>query len=197
MSETNWGDRLGSAATSALAGVAGGAILGPPGMIVGGLVGLARSLTSQPHAEDERPALQHVAQALTGIANPDQQLTALQADPVKQDEFRLQALRIRAEAETARQAHMLALAEAANRDRVGAREQMEAMVTAGSVLRFGAAIVTLIILGLFAFVIFSGARVDPDLKETLKVLSVAAASYWIGSSAGSASKDTRLASRND
>lgn len=193
MSETSWGDRLGSAATSALAGVAGGAILGPPGMIIGGLVGLARSLTSQPHADDEAPALQRVAQALTGVADHAQQVAALQADPVKADEFRVQALRIRAEAESARNAHIVALVEAANKDRAGAREQMATMITAGSVLRFGAAIVTLIILGLFGFVIFNGSHIDSDLKETLKVLSVAAASYWIGSSAGSASKDTRLA----
>lgn len=197
MSETSWGDRLGSAATSTLAGVAGGAMLGPPGMIVGGLVGLARSLTSQPHAEDEKPALQQVAQALTGIANPDQQVAALQADPVKANEFRVQALRIRAETEAARQAHVLALVQAANEDRIGARAQMAALVSSGSALRWGAAVVTLIILTMFGFVIFTDTRIDADLKETLKVLSVAAASYWIGSSAGSASKDNRLTSRND
>lgn len=197
MSETSWGDRLGSAATSTLAGVAGGAILGPPGMILGGLVGLARSLTSQPHADDEAPALQQVAQALTGVADQAHQIAVLQADPVKADEFRVQALRIRAEAEASRNAHIVALVEAANTDRAGARDQMATMVTASSVLRFGAAIVTLIILGLFGFVIFNGSHIDPDLKETLKVLSVAAASYWIGSSAGSASKDTRLATRSE
>lgn len=116
---------------------------------------------------------------------------------MKANEFRVQALRIRAETEAARQAHVLALVQAANEDRIGARAQMAALVSSGSALRWGAAVVTLIILTMFGFVIFTDTRIDADLKETLKVLSVAAASYWIGSSAGSASKDNRLTSRND
>jgi len=37
----------------------------------------------------------------------------------------------------------------------------------------------------------SGSDVPADLRETLKVLTVAAATYWVGSSRGSAAKDVR------
>lgn len=206
MSETSWTDRLGSAATSTLAGVAGGAMLGPPGMIVGGLVGLARSLTSQPHADDEAPALQQVAQALTGVADPQQQVAALQADPVKADEFRVAALRIRAEAETARQALLLGMMQAANEDRAGARGHTLELAKAGSAISWGAPIVSVVLLLMFGAVLAlvllrglpEGVRdIALVLLGTLGTMATQVPNYWLGSSAGSSRKTDLLASERE
>ncbi len=201
--ERSWAERLGDAGDGAKAGAAfgatvgsivpgvGTAIGGAAGAVVGGIVGLARGLTGQPHAEAEAPALAEAAQAITGVADQAQQVALLAADPVRAEEFRVQALGIRAAAEQARDAHFLALVQAADKDRADARAQTLALAGAGSKLAWGAAAVTVVILALFAYAIVINPDISPDMKETLKVLTVAAASYWLGSSAGSARKDNR------
>ncbi len=202
--ERSWAERLGDAGDGAKAGAAfgatvgsivpgvGTAIGGAAGAVVGGIVGLARGLTGQPHARAEAPALTQAAEAVAGVADAAQALAVLQADPVKAEEFRVQALGIRAEAQQARDAHILAVIQADAEDRAGARAHTATLAATGSKLAWGAAVVTVVILGLFGYAIVLSPDITPDMKETLKVLTVAASSYWLGSSAGSANKDRRI-----
>lgn len=192
------------AVTSVAGGVAAGAIGGPPGMIVGGIVGLARHLTSQPHETKEAPALQQAAQAITGIADAAEQVVALEADPVKSEAFRLKALEIRAATQEAERAHMLAMFKAANEDRAGARKQTGELVAAGSPIAWGAPVVSAILLLLFAAVMgivllkgvpsgdATATALINILLGTLAAMTTSVVSYWVGSSAGSARKDFRL-----
>lgn len=57
---------------------------------------------------------------------------------------------------------------------------------------WGAAGVTAVIMALYGAVILGLApKPDPDIGETLKALALLAAGYWLGSSSGSAAKDTK------
>ena len=57
---------------------------------------------------------------------------------------------------------------------------------------WGAAFVTVSVMSLYGAVLLGLApKPEPDLAETLKALVTLAAGYWIGSSSGSASKDTK------
>lgn len=180
------------AVTSVAGGVAAGAIGGPPGMIVGGIVGLARHLTSQPHETKEAPALQQAAQAITGIADAAEQVVALEADPVKSEAFRLKALEIRAATQEAERAHLLAMFKAANEDRDAARK---ADAERTGVLRFATLGFCLLVFALYAAVLvfgmFGHAQPAPDDMATLRTVFVGCIVYWTGSSIGSARKDER------
>ena len=81
-------------------------------------------------------------------------------------------------------------------DTQGARDTMVALSREKSPLAYGAAVVTAVLLGLFGYIIVANPALDEGIKETIKVLTVAAVSYWVGSSRGSAAKDTPLLSKD-
>lgn len=204
--ERSWAERLGDAAVSVGAGVAGGAALGPVGMAVGGLVGLARALTSQPHAEAEAPALAEAAREITGVADAAQAEAVLRADPVAGERFRVEALGIRAAAEQARDAHFLALVQAADKDRADARAQNLALVQAGSPLAWGAPVVGALVLAAFGTaMVLALLRAIPQGSETvinvllgtLAAMATQVVNYYLGSSVGSARKDSALAAERE
>lgn len=207
---TDWNALLNAAADGAKAGAAGGATIGSifPGVgtvvggaaggVIGGIVGVARSLTGQPHGDDEAPALAQAAQAITGVADQAQQVAALAADPVKAEEFRVQALAVRARAEQARMAHVVALVQAANADRAGARAADAART---GPLRYASLGITLIIFGLYGGVLAASmlgyATPQPDDMATLRNLALAAAFFWLGSNFSSARKTDILAAERE
>lgn len=208
--EDEWSARLSDAGDGAKAGAALGATIGSivpvlgtaaggaAGAVVGGLVGLARNLTNQPHAEDEAPALAQAAQAITGVADQAQQVALLAADPVAAERFRIEALRVRADAEAARMAHVVALVQAANADRAGARAADAART---GPLRYASLGVTLLIFGLYGGVLvatmFGFTTPLPDDMATLRNLALAASFFWLGSNFSSARKTDLLAAERD
>lgn len=183
---------LGKAAVATGAGVLAGTAGGPMGMALGGLVGLARSLTSQPHAEAEAPALAQAAEAVTGLADEAQAASAILADPIKAEAFRLEALDIRAKAQAARDAHLLAMLQADAADRANARAA-DAQRTGP--LRYATLGICIFLLSLYATIVglimYGLPTPPPDDMATLRALAIAAAFYWTGSSRGSAAKDER------
>lgn len=187
-------------------GVAGGAALGPVGMAIGGLVGLARSLTSQPHAEAEAPALAEAAQDITGIADPVQAAALIAADPVASEQFKLRALEVRAKAQADRDAHFLAALQTDAADRAGARAQTLALAQAGSPIAWGAPVVGVLVLAAFgAAMVLALLRAIPQGSETvinvllgtLAAMATQVVNYYLGSSVGSARKDSVLAAERE
>lgn len=212
--ERGWAERLGDAGEGAKAGAAIGATLGSvvPGVgtviggaaggVIGGLVGLARELTGQPHADAEAPALAKVAQVVAGVADTAQAEAVLRADPIAAERFRVEALGIRAAAEQARDAHFLALVQAADKDRADARAQNLALVQAGSPLAWGAPVVGALVLAAFGTaMVLALLRAIPQGSETvinvllgtLAAMATQVVNYYLGSSVGSARKDSVLA----
>jgi hypothetical protein len=118
-----------------------------------------------------------VVQAVTGSADPE---VISNLPPEKRAELQIRLAEIAAEQRRAE------LADVAN-----ARQQTAAMAQAGSYLAWGAPAVTVVMLGLFAWVVVANVPTELDIRETIKALTVACVSYWIGSSRGSA--DNRAA----
>jgi hypothetical protein len=147
----------------------GTAFGGPLGGTIGGALGNA------------------VAGALGVPATPDAVSTALAAGDADALKAKLSDL------ESARQTE-LATYQAQLGDVADARKQTVALAHDGSALAWGAPIVTAAVLATFALVMFAVTfrgippgdnSVIIGLVETLKVLSVACVSYWVGSSSGS------------
>lgn len=119
-----------------------------------------------------------IIQTVTGTADPAEAEAVLMADPAKRAEVQIKLAEIAA----AREAAQL-------EDTANARAQQLALVQANSWLAWGAPMVSVAVLGLFTYVVVSGAVLEVDIRETLKNLAVACVGYWIGSSRGSAAKD--------
>ena len=194
--ERSWPERLGDAAIGVAGGVASGAAGGPLGMAIGGALALARSITNTPHADSEQTALAAAAEAIAGVADEAQAVAVLQADPVKSERFRVEALKIRADAEAARDANMLAVIKAADADRSSARIADSQRT---GVLAYATLGVSVFILLLWSVImlasVFGYSPISPltDDMATLRNLAIATASFWIGSSAGSVTKTALLA----
>lgn len=131
-----------------------------------------------------------LVQAVTGTDDPAAAAAAL-TDPTKAADLRLRLAEIGAQRQAAADQAQLDALRATLADVQSARQQTTALAGQGSVLSWGAAVVTLILLGLFAAIVLGRLYVDVDIRETVKTLTIAAATYWIGSSRGSAVKDER------
>lgn len=194
-------------ADDALAGITKGAALGSivPGVgtaigaAAGGLLGVAFNLA---------PGLQHLladnadtvanvegaVQAITGTANPTQAQAALDADP---DGIKTELQRQLAEIAADRFKAQLA-------DVADARATTVQLVQAGTPMAWGAAVVSGLFLVMFmvdmGLLYFAPIPTDAatlaslsPMHTTIQNAIIAVIGYWIGSSAGSASKDARLA----
>lgn len=138
-----------------------------------------------------------VVQAVAGTTEPDAVAAVLQ-DPSRQAEIALGLARIAAEREAARDAAITARLQAAIADTAHARETTVRLVQAGSPISYLAPVVCGVIFALFAFVVIAevfgaGAGLNEATRRLLDYLAIAAASYSIGSSVGSAAKDQRQA----
>lgn len=163
-----------AALTKAGAPILGTLIGGPVGTIAGAAIGaLAEALGTPATAEAVKEAIE---------TRPDA------AAIVKQ---------VEAEKAPALNADL----EAILRDRQAARDHTVALVDKGSPMAYGAAVVSVIVVAGFVALSFlamkpetAGVRSDVVLYllGAWQSLATAVVGYWIGSSAGSASKDTAL-----
>jgi hypothetical protein len=177
-------------------GAAAGAILGPAGAAVGGLVGLGMAIAPEIGrwigGKDGEQTAQKVAQTIEEVAgtnDPDLAASAIAEDPEKAISIRVQLAQIAAAREVEWRRYELASFKEELADVQDARTMSVIMHRERSPLAYGAAVVTGSLIVMFGYVIIMNPTLDEGMKETLKVLTVAAASYWIGSSRGSATKE--------
>jgi hypothetical protein len=182
-------------------GAVAGAALGPVGAIGGGLLSIGvqmapqigRWLNGDEGGEVAVQVRNMVAQA-AGTSDPDVAASALAENPEKTTELQLALARLAAEREDRWSRAQLERLKYDLSSEMDARATTVALVKERHPLAYGAALVTIVLLSAFIYVIVANPPMDEGMKETLKVLTVAAASYWIGSSRGSAAKDTPVRS---
>jgi hypothetical protein len=189
-------------------GAAAGSVVPGVGTALGAAGGVALDLAPElgkwlfgPGSSDTVKAVQSAVQSVTGATQADEQLSALE-NPDMAKELRLQlasiaAARSAAAAKAAQDELVTQLADVAN-----ARATNLQLVQSGSHLAWGAPLVSTIVLVTFGSVMALAllrtlpANAEPVLNVMLGTLGAMATSvvtYWVGSSAGSARKDARLA----
>jgi hypothetical protein len=184
-------------------GAAAGMALGPIGAAAGALLGAAPGLLDALGihlfgSDGEAVAASAVAavQAVTGIADP-QPADVAGLPPDQMAQLRVQLAQIAAEREAAARANSLATFQAQLSDIKDARAQTAALVTQKSAIGWGAPLYSVMIVSLFGGAEYlawhstemTANAVQIGIVETLKLLTVAVGSYWVGSSAGSKAKD--------
>lgn len=189
----SFGDALGSTAK----GAAAGAVIGPAGAVVGGLVGLATSVAPEigrwlggKGGEQTAAAVVETVAAVTGSAEPASAAAALANDPEAAWELRGKLAAIAAEREAAADRARLDELKATLADTSDARRKEIELARDRSPLAYGSAVVTLILLALFCYCIVFAVTMAEGTWEALKTLTTAAVFYWVGSSRGSAAKDS-------
>jgi hypothetical protein len=138
-----------------------------------------------------------IVQAVTGTSDPAAAKQTLDADGAKRDQLRLQLLQISAQADNDQRA-----SEAARRN--GGRS-MIASIQAGSMMSRGPAVISMLVLagfGIAEVLAMRGGLPDNSvvlnsLIDTVKIMSVAVVTYWVGSSTGSAQKTSHIMQLND
>ena len=193
----------GAAAGSVVPGV--GTVLGAVGGVV---LNLAPEVGRWLFGAGAGPTIDAVKAAVglvTGSDDPQAQAAAL-ADPDKAVELRVELARIAAERSAAAAATAQAVLAAQLADIAGARSATLQLSQAGSAIAWGAPVVSVVVLVTFGGVVGmaithampSGAEpVLNVLMGTLGAMATSVVSYWVGSSAGSARKDARLANLAD
>lgn len=192
-----------AAAGSVIPGV--GTTLGAVGSVV---LDLAPEIGRWLFGDDAAPAVTSVKSALrtvTGSDDPVAQVEAL-AEPDTAARLRVELARIAAE----RAANAAAVSQAALvaqlADIAGARGATSQLAAAGSAIAWGAPIISVVVLvtfgGVVALTLTQAMPVGAEailnvLMGTLGAMATSVVSYWVGSSAGSARKDARLAARDD
>lgn len=138
-------------------------------------------------------------QSITGTADPAQAAAVLESDSAKRAELQMTLARIAAEQEQAQRAAELEQFKALLADRGSARSQTIELAKAGSPIAWGAPLVSFIVLGAFAVVLWwvvaRGMQANENatlMLGALTTMASAVVSYWVGSSSGSKAKDERL-----
>ena len=193
----------GAAAGSVVPGV--GTALGAVGGVV---LDLAPEIGRWLFGADSAPvvsAVQAAVQSVTGSADASAQVQAL-SDPDKASALRVALSRIAAERAEAGIAAEQAALVARLADVAGARAATVDLARSGSPIAWGAPVVSLVVLVTFGgVVVVALTRTMPSTAEpvlnvllgTLGAMATSVVGYWVGSSAGSARKDERLASLAD
>lgn len=194
-----WKDMLNSAGQTASIGATIGSVVPGVGTVIGGaaggLLGVAMNMVpGLQHLIADKPetiqAVQSAVEAVTGTSDPVAAQAAVDADPEVVAELQRQLAKI------ANDRFKAALADIQN-----ARAATLHLAQAGSPLSWGAPVVSVIVLASFGLLcgLLLFREIPPESEALLNILlgSLAAmttsvVSYWVGSSAGSASKDARL-----
>jgi len=199
---------LSQVAADALKGAAAGSIVPGVGTALGAAGGIALDLAPEigrwlfgPDSAPVTLAVQQAIHAVTGADEPAAQAAAL-ADPDLAGRLRVQLAGIAAThsaaAESAAEARMAAqLADVAN-----ARAMAVQLAQSGSTLAWGAPVTSVVVLvtfgGVVSLVLLHAVPAGSEtvlnvLLGTLAAMATNVVGYWVGSSAGSARKDDRLA----
>ncbi len=152
---------------------------------------LARWLSSD-KAQEIKTAVANAVQAVAGTADPAAAGTMLQQTPAAQAKLRVQLAQIAAVQESATRAAALSTATASARHLPPARAASAwsaPIISAVVLLTFGCVVILVLTLG----VPTGNETVANMLLGTLAAMATSIVSYWVGSSAGSARKDERLA----
>ena len=176
------------------------------GTALGALGGIALDLAPEigrwlfgPDAAPVVVAVQQAAQAATGTSDPAAQVAAL-ADPALAARLRVDLAGLAAARTAAAETRLAAqLADVA-----GARAMAVHLAQSGGPMAWGAPVMSLVVLATFGTVVGlvllhaippGSETVLNVLLGTLGAMATNVVGYWVGSSAGSARKDARLAQR--
>ena len=199
---------IGRIVTDAAQGAAAGSVVPGVGTVLGAMGGVVLDLAPEVgrwlFGADAGPAVAAVQAAVrsaTGSDDPAVQAAAV-ADPEVAATLRVDLARIAAEREDAAAAAAQASFAAMLADVAGARAMTVQLAQVGSAMAWGAPVVSVVVLATFGGVVaLTLTRAMPAGAETvlnvllgtLGAMATSVVSYWVGSSAGSARKDARLA----
>ena len=153
-------------------------------------------------AEKTTAAVSAAVEAVTGTSDADAASSRLQQDPTATGQLRLQLAQIAAEQENASRTADLDQLTATFRDTADARAQAVALVGQKATIAWSAPVISAVVLltfgAMMAMVLLHGMPAGSEtaanmMLGTLAAMATSVVSYWVGSSAGSARKDDRLA----
>ena len=142
-----------------------------------------------------------VVQTVTGTSDATEAAALVAKDPIAAAQLRLQLAQIAATSEQSARAADLDAMKAQLADVAGARSQTVALATAGSSVQWAPAVLSGIVLTTFGVVMWAAlTRALPAGSETIlnmlmgtiAAMATGVVNYWVGSSAGSRSKDAML-----
>jgi len=205
----NAGEMVDELVAGAAKGAAAGSVVPGVGTALGAVGGVVLTLAPEVgrwmFGADAAPVVAEVRDTvakITGSADPETQVAVL-SDPDKAAALRVELARIAAERAGAEAQASQAALVAQLADVAGARTAMVALAQSGSEIAWGAPVVSVVVLLTFGGVVaMTLMRAMPPGAETvlnvllgtLGAMATNVVGYWVGSSAGSARKDARLAS---
>lgn len=152
-------------------------------------------------AEATTAAVGSAIARVTGTPDGSAAQAVLARDPQIAATLRVELARIAAEAEASSRQSELGTFQAALKDVADARSQALGLAQAHSVVQFAPAVISALVLVTFGVVMWAaltralpeGLQTElPMLLGTLAAMATSVVSYWVGSSAGSASKTQML-----
>ncbi len=195
-------------ATDALKGAAAGSVVPGIGTALGAVGGIALDLAPEigrwlfgPDSAPVTLAVQRAVREVTGADEPAAQAAAL-ADPDLAGQLRVELASIAATRAAAAESAAEARLSAQLADVASARAMAVQFAQSGSNLAWGAPVTSLVVLITFGAVVSlvllhaiptGSETVLNVLLGTLAAMATNVVGYWVGSSAGSARKDERLA----
>ncbi len=176
---------------------------------MGALIPLAISLAPElvnwlfgPAAEQTTAAVAKAVQSVTGTTDLAAQQAVIERDPQVAANLRVQLAQIAAVAAASARKADLDTLQAQLADTASARAQTLGLAQSKSPIAWGAPVVSVVVLATFGVVMgLALVRAIPAGSETiinmllgsLAAMASSVVSYWVGSSAGSARKDERIA----
>jgi len=201
---------LSQMAGDAFKGAAAGSVVPGIGTALGAAGGIALDLAPEigrwlfgPDAAPMAAAVQQAIQSATGTGDPAAQTAAL-ADPGVAGRLRVDLAAIAAQRTAAADAAAEARLASHMADVANARATTLQLAQSGSTMAWGAPVTSIVVLATFGTVMWlvllravppGSETVLNVLLGTLAAMATNVVGYWVGSSAGSARKDERLAKR--